>query len=220
MIQDGDRILVAFSGGKDSYALLSMLLRFQKKAPVDFSLFVAIIDSGFGTDFSRAERFLKDKRLHYIIKRTRLASVLEEKIGNDAKTGSYCFLCSRMRRGVLYKIAMENKCSKIALGHNLNDAVETLLMNIFFGSRSDIMPPKYTAEDGKNIIIRPLITVPEPLLTEYARLMKYRIMKQDCPYKKKDSKRALIKKLVNTLCKENRYSYSSIANALVSMHKD
>ncbi|MFH0875545.1 MAG: ATP-binding protein [archaeon] len=214
MISDKDKILVAFSGGKDSYCLLDILLRFQKKAPIVFELFAVIIDSKFGQDYSKAELYFKKNKINYLIKKTNISSVIKNRIKIKNNTGDYCFLCSRLRRGILYKVAKEKNCTKIALGHNLDDAGETLLMNLFYNSSRKIMPPMYTAEDKKNIIIRPLIEVPEKLIIEYAKEKKFKIVKQKCPLKKSDSKRDETKKIILNLSEKNNFVYSSLKNAM------
>jgi tRNA 2-thiocytidine biosynthesis protein TtcA len=213
MIEDKDRILVGFSGGKDSFAMLDMLLTLQKRAPVNFEILPVIVDAGFGMDYSRAEKHLKAQKLRYLIVRENISAIVREKVGSK-DTGKCCSLCSRLRRGVLYRVAMEQKCNKIALGHNLNDAIETLLMNMFYVSSIEVMRPKYWSEDKKVSVIRPLIYVPEELTEEYARERKFPIVKQKCLFKRADSRRAKIKVFVKKMAEDNNYLYSSMINAL------
>jgi tRNA 2-thiocytidine biosynthesis protein TtcA len=213
MIEDKDRILIGFSGGKDSFAMLDMLLTLQKRAPVSFEILPVIVDAGFGMDYSKAERHMKKLKLRYLVVRENISSIVKGKV--DTKdTGKCCSLCSRLRRGVLYRVAMEEKCNKIALGHNLNDAIETLLMNMFYVSSIDVMRPKYMSEDKKITVIRPLIYVAEELTEEYAKEQKFPIVKQKCLFKRADSRRAMIKELVNKMAKGNTNFYSSMINAL------
>jgi tRNA 2-thiocytidine biosynthesis protein TtcA len=213
MIRKDDRILLAFSGGKDSYTLLDILLRLQKKAPIHFELFVVMVDSGFGQDYSRAEKYLKAQKVGYLIKKTNIAEIVRKKI-TKKDTGKYCSLCSRLRRGALYSLAREHRCNRLALGHNLDDAIETFLLNLFYVSRLSPLRPIYLAEDKKTTIIRPLINAPEELIRKYAKERRFPIIRQKCLFKKQDSKRAKLKKLIKGLSNENRLLHSSISNAL------
>ena len=213
MISEGDRILVGLSGGKDSFALLDVLLTLQKRAPVNFELLPAIVDAGFGMDYSKLERYLRGLKVRYIISRENISKIVREKAGSK-DTGKCCSLCSRLRRGVLYRLAREEKCNKIALGHNLDDAIETLLMNMFYVSSINVMRPKYQAEDRKLTIIRPLCHVPEELTERYAKEMRFPVVRQRCLYRKKDSRRAEIKVFMKQMAKGNPYFYSSLINAL------
>ena len=213
MIEQNDRILVAFSGGKDSYTLLDILLRLQKHSPVKFGLLVAIVDSGFGADYAKAEKYLKSSGIGHIIQKTNIEGIVRKKIPRK-DTGKYCSLCSMLRRGILYTLAKKHKCNKIALGHNLNDSIETFLLNIFYTSRTDIMRPSYLAEDKQTTIIRPLINVPEELIRLYSQEKAFLIINQKCLFRKEDSKRAQIKELIKELSKDNPYLYSSLTNVI------
>lgn len=213
MISEGDRILVGLSGGKDSFVLLDVLLTLQKRAPVNFEILSVIVDAGFGMDYTKVEKHLRKLKLRHLVERVNIAGIVRGKI--DIKdTGKCCSLCSRLRRGVLYRVAREQKCNKIALGHNLNDAIETLLMNMFYVSRIDVMRPSYQAEDRKITVIRPLIHVPEALTAEYAKERRFPLVKQKCLFRRKDSKRAQIKAFVMGMAKGNPYFYPSLVNAL------
>jgi tRNA 2-thiocytidine biosynthesis protein TtcA len=219
MIKDKDKILIAFSGGKDSYTLVDMLLRLQRKAPVRFELLPVFVDSGFGADISGAQKYLKSLGLNLGVIKTDIAGILTRKAKGTSDTGKRCALCARLRRGVLYRITRENNCNKIALGHNLNDGIETFLLNILYASSADVMRPRYLAEDGMTTIIRPLISVPEELIIRYSKEKRFPIVKQECKYKKTDSKRAKLKKIVKSLAAENAYMYSSLRNSLDSLLK-
>jgi len=213
MIEDKDRILVGFSGGKDSFAMLDMLLTLQKRAPVSFEILPVIVDAGFGTDYSRVERHMKTLKLRYLIVRENISAIVKAKVGSK-DTGKCCSLCSRLRRGVLYRVALEERCNKIALGHNLNDAIETLLMNMFYVSSTEVMRPKYKSRDKKLTVIRPLIYVPEELTAEYAKEQRFPVVKQKCLFRKADSRRAKVKEFVKKMAKGNKFFYSSMINAL------
>jgi tRNA 2-thiocytidine biosynthesis protein TtcA len=212
LIEPNDKILIAFSGGKDSYTMLEILSLLLKNSPVKYELFPVIIDSGFNANYSKAEKYLKNQKISYLIEKTKIAEVVKSQIKNKNSTGNYCFLCSRLRRGILCKIAKENSCTKIALGHNLDDSIETFLMSMSYISGIETMLPKYKAKDS-SIIIRPLINVPENTIRQYSKEKRFPIVKQKCLLKKKDSKRLAIKKLVAGLSKDNKTFYSSMANA-------
>jgi tRNA 2-thiocytidine biosynthesis protein TtcA len=214
MISDNDKVMIAVSGGKDSLVMLDMLSKLQSKAPVKFDILVVAIDSGFGANYSKLESYFKSKKVNYIIHKSRIFDVLKKQMKEQKKTGNYCFMCSRLRRGLLYKLAQEHKCTKIALGHNLDDAIQTLLLNMSYNSRLESMKPIYTSDDGKNVIIRPLIEIPESLILNYSKEEKMPILKQKCPLKKEDSKRQMMKETISKISDGNKFFYSSMQNIL------
>ncbi len=221
MIENGDRILIGLSGGKDSFALLDVLLSLQKKAPISFELLPVVVDAGFGMDYTKVERHLRKLGLNHLIVRENISSIIRK--NTDAgDTGKCCSLCSRIRRGVLCRVAAEHGCNKIALGHNLDDAIETLLMNMFFVSSIEVMRPVYLAEDRKIRIIRPLIHVPERLTEEYAKEKRFPIVRQKCLFRKEDSRRAQVKAMVRKMAMDNPYFYTSMINSIekISCKKD
>ncbi len=213
LTEKNDKILIAFSGGKDSYVMLDVLLSLLKNSPVKYDLFPVIIDSGFNADYSKAEHYLKKRKITYLIKKTKIADIVKSKLKKQKNTGNYCFMCSRLRRGVLYKIAKENNCNKLALGHNLDDSIETFLLNMFFVSKLEAMKAKYKSKDNL-IVIRPMINVPENLIIEYAKEKKFSIVKQKCLLEKKDSKREMIKNIIKRLSEKNKNFYSSMSNVM------
>jgi tRNA 2-thiocytidine biosynthesis protein TtcA len=166
MIADGDHVMVCLSGGKDSYTLLDILLSLQRSAPVSFEITAVNLDQkqpGFPAHV--LPKYLENLGVRYRIIEQNTYAVVKRVIP-EGKT--MCGLCSRLRRGALYRFAAENGMTKIALGHHRDDIVETLFLNMFFGGKLKAMPPKLLSEDRHHIVIRPLCYVPERMIARYA----------------------------------------------------
>ena len=194
MIADGDRVMVCVSGGKDSYTLLDVLLGLQKSAPLRFELIAVNLDQkqpGFPADV--LPRHLASLGVPYHVIEQNTYAVVKRVIG-AGKT--MCGLCSRLRRGALYRYAAENGITKIALGHHRDDIVETLFLNLFFGGRLKAMPPKLLSEDGRQIVIRPLAYVPERLIARYATARAFPIIPCSLCGSQPNLQRAAVKEML------------------------
>jgi len=177
MIEDGDTVLVCMSGGKDSHAMLMILLALQERAPIDFKLIAMNLDQkqpGFPAEILPA--YFAKLGIQYRIVEADTYSIVKEKIPEGKTT---CSLCSRLRRGVIYRTAKELGATKIALGHHRDDIVETLFLNLFFGAKMKAMPPKLATNDKQNIVIRPLAYCAEKDIAAYARQMGFPIIPCD-----------------------------------------
>jgi tRNA 2-thiocytidine biosynthesis protein TtcA len=198
LISDGDRIMVCASGGKDSYALLCVLEKLRRAAPIGFELIAVHLDQGHpGHDTAPLEEWLHKGGFITHILRENTYRIVTDKVP-EGKT--YCALCSRLRRGILYNAAERFGCNKIALGHHREDTIETLLLNLLFAGSLKAMPPKLRSDDGRNTVIRPLLYVSEALIERYAQAMAFPILPCGlCGFPQAAPKRAQIKQWLSQL---------------------
>ena len=179
LIENGDRVMVGLSGGKDSWALLQILDVLRKRAPIDFSLVAVTVDSGYtGYRHDLIARTCEQRGWEYRIEHTEIGETIEDILDASATP---CSLCARLRRGVLYRIATDIRATKIALGHHLDDFIETLLLNLFFAGALKAMPARLVSDTGEHVVIRPLVYTTEAEARTYAKASELPIIGCCCP---------------------------------------
>ena len=195
MIEQGDRVMVCLSGGKDSYTMLEILIDLQKKAPVQFELIAVNLDQkqpGFPADV--LPKYLKQLAVPFEIVTEDTYSIVKEKIPEGKTT---CSLCSRLRRAILYKTATRLGATKIALGHHRDDMLETLFLNMFHGGRLKAMPPKLVSDDGKQMVIRPLAYCKEADIALYSEHLQFPIIPCNLCGSQENLQRKVIKRMLS-----------------------
>lgn len=217
MIENGDRIAVGISGGKDSLTTLNALVRIKKISKVDFEILPIHIHPNIDKEsYESTLKYCKELGLELQIEHTNLSELLfgEDKVKNP------CFLCGRIRRGILYRMMKEQNINKLALGHHKDDIIETFLMNVFYQGNMKMMKPSYVSEDYGVTVIRPLAYVEERDIIRYVKKQELPVVKSDCPYEtSENSKRLRVKNLVKELTLENKDVRSVVFNSIKPLLK-
>ena len=212
LIVEGDRIMVAVSGGKDSYALLHVLMRLRERAPIDFDLVAVNLDQGQpGFPAHVIEEHLQRVGVPYRMLSRDTYSVVKRLVPEGKTT---CSLCSRLRRGVLYNAAVEMGCTKIALGHHRDDLIETLLLSALYSGALKSMPPRLRSLDGRNVVIRPLCYAAEEEIAAFADEMKFPIVPCDLCGSQPNLRRRRVKRLLDELTAEHASVKGNLLHAL------
>ena len=216
LIDDGDRVMVGLSGGKDSWALLQILDVLRKRAPIAFSLVAVTVESGYdGFRHDLISKTCEERGWEYRIVHTEIGEVMEDLLEDQATP---CSLCARLRRGVLYRLATEVGATKIALGHHLDDFIETLLLNLFFGGTLKAMPARLVSDNGQHVVIRPLVGVTESEARNYAKEQQLPIISCCCPAcGDLGLQRQRVKRLIAELEVEHPEIKSSMIRALANV---
>ncbi len=216
MISDGDRILVGISGGKDSLALLTLLKERLVRIPIKYELFAVYIDPGFKENFGESlADYCNENCFKFIIEHTDYGILAHSSTNRE----NPCFLCSRLRRKRLFEIADELGCKKLALGHNKDDLIETLFLNICYSGEISCMVPSQSFFQGKFTLIRPLAFVDEHIISRFARERNFPVLVNKCP-SAKTSKRLEIKNLLMQLYRSNKKIKGNIFNAMSHVNTD
>lgn len=212
LIEHGDRVMVCLSGGKDSFTMLTILRKLQQRAKIKFDLFAFTLDQAQpGWDDRQLRAYLEEREIPYEILTRDTYSIVKEKLP-EGKT--YCSLCSRLRRGIIYTYAREHGYNKIALGHHRDDLIQTLLMSILYNGQIKSMPPKLLTDDRQHIVIRPLAYCQEADIIKYAAAQQYPIIPCNLCGSQQNLVRVKIKRLIKELAADNPKIPSNILHAI------
>lgn len=212
LLEPGDRVMVAVSGGKDSHAMLYLLRELQKKAPFSFSLFALNVDQGHpGFPSQLLPAYFEREGYEYVIVKEDTYSVVTDKVPEGK---AYCSLCSRLRRGILYTQAQKLGATKIALGHHRDDVIETLMLNLLYAGQLKAMPARLRSDDRRNVVIRPLVYASEAELSEFSALKEFPIIPCDLCGSQDNLKRKQVKQLLTRLNDENPTVRANVFAAL------
>lgn len=215
MVEAGDRIAVGVSGGKDSMTTLNALVRVKKIAPIDFEIIpIHIHPNTDKASYEKIEKYCEELGLKLQVESTNLSDMLfgEKEVKNP------CFLCGRIRRGILYRMMKEQNINKLALGHHKDDIIETFLMNVFYQGNMKMMKPSYVSEEYGVRVIRPLAYVEEVDIIRYVKKQELPVVASDCPYEtSENSKRLRVKNLIKELAQENKDVRSVVFNSIKEM---
>ena len=215
MIQGGDRVMVCLSGGKDSFTMLRILSLLRRRARNKFEIFAFTLDqSQPGWDDSKLRQWLDDTKIPYEILTRDTYSIVKDKIPEG---NTYCSICSRLRRGIIYTYAEANGFNKVALGHHRDDLIRTLLMSILYNGEIKSMPPKLLSDNKKHIVIRPLVYCQETDIIKYAKEQAYPIIPCTLCGSQENLARQKVKVLIDQLAKENPKIPSNMLHALTSV---
>ncbi len=216
MLEEGDKVMVCMSGGKDSYAMLHFLQRAQRHAPFHFDIVAVHLDQGHpGFPLHTLEGYLKECGSPYHIIHEHTYDVVLSKLEPGKTT---CSLCSRLRRGILYSAAKELGCTKVALGHHRDDIIATFMLNFFFCGQLKAMPPKLASDDGRNVVIRPLSYVPEDMIIAFAGHQEWPLIPCSLCSRQEDLKRAQMERLMKQMDQVYPGALPSALTALTSVH--
>lgn len=215
MIEEGDRIMVCMSGGKDSYALLDILMILQSRAPIHFDLIAVNLDMNLpGFPKNLLPNYLKGKGVPFHIETQDAFSIIERLIPTGK---AVCSLCSRLRRGILYNLADKLGITKIALGHHRDDILETFFLNLFFSAKIKGMPPKLKTDDGRHVVIRPMAYIKESDLERFAEIHQYPLIPKGLCGAQENPQRSQIKQMVRDWEKQYKGRVENIFSALSTL---
>jgi tRNA 2-thiocytidine biosynthesis protein TtcA len=216
LIQDGDRIAVGVSGGKDSYSLFHILDELRRRAPIHYELVAITIDSGYpGFRSDVIVKHLDENNFHHHLEKSNHFDIIKEKRRPDS---SYCSICARLKRGSLYTLAKQYGCNKLALGHHLDDFIETLLLNQFFVGSLKAMAPSMLADNGETTVIRPLVYVEEKEIIQFSRENNFPVVCCCCPVcGTADMQRKKMKQLLTELQQSIPHVKRSLLRALANV---